>query len=82
MPSDKSLEKKQSAVCLSSGEADLRGIAEGLAQTIGLQTIAKDPGFDWTIDVHSDATAAIGIAHRRGMGRIRHLDCTDLWCQV
>lgn len=27
----------------------------------------------------SDATAGIGIARRRGMGRIRHLDVTDLW---
>ena len=29
----------------------------------------------------SDATAAIGIARRRGMGRIRHLDVMDLWVQ-
>ena len=29
----------------------------------------------------SDATAAIGIARRRGMGRIRHLDVCDLWVQ-
>ena len=29
----------------------------------------------------SDATAANGIARRRGMGRIRHLDATDLWIQ-
>ena len=60
--------KTQSTVCLSSGEAELRGIAEGLAQSIGSHTIAKDLGFDWTIDVHSDAAAAIGIARRRGMG--------------
>ena len=31
--------------------------------------------------VHSDATAAIGIAERRGLGRIRHLATTDLWIQ-
>ena len=31
--------------------------------------------------MYSDATAAIGIARRRGMGRIRHLDVTDLWVQ-
>ena len=29
----------------------------------------------------SDATAAKGIARRRGMGRIRHLDVIDLWVQ-
>ena len=36
---------------------------------------------NWTLDIFSDATAAIGIARRRGMGRIRHLDVTDLWIQ-
>lgn len=80
-PDKNNWRKTQSTECLSSGEAELKGIAEGLAQAIGLQTIAKYLGFDLTIDVHSDATAAIGIARRRGMGRIRHIDCTDLWCQ-
>ena len=31
--------------------------------------------------VHSDATAAIGIARRRGLGKLRHLDVDDLWIQ-
>ena len=31
--------------------------------------------------MHSDATAAIGITWRRGMGRIKHLDVLDLWVQ-
>ena len=33
------------------------------------------------ITVHSDATAAIGIARRNRLGKIRHLDVTDLWMQ-
>ena len=33
------------------------------------------------LHVHSDATAAIGIARRKGLGTIRHLDVTDLWIQ-
>ena len=33
------------------------------------------------IVLHSDATAAIGIARRKGMGKIRHLDVSDLWVQ-
>ena len=68
-------------MCLSSGEAELRGISDGLAQALGIQSIAKDLGLTWTIKMFSDATAAIGIARRRGMGRIRHLDVTDLWVQ-
>ena len=31
--------------------------------------------------MHTEATAAIGIARRRGLGKIRHLDTTDLWVQ-
>ena len=69
----------QTTVCLSFGEAELRGIGDGLAQAIGLQSSARDLGMSWQIDMYTDATAAIGIARRRGMGRIRHLDVTDLW---
>ena len=31
--------------------------------------------------IHSDATAAIGIARRRGLGKLRHIDVEDLWVQ-
>ena len=59
----------------------MRGIGDGLAQAIGLQSIARDLGLKWDINMYTDATAAIGIARRRGMGRIRHIDVTDLWIQ-
>ena len=70
--------KAQATVCLSSGEAELRGIGDGLAQTIGLQSIARDMGLHWRIDLYTDAASAIGIARRKGMGRIRHLDVTNM----
>ena len=41
----------------------------------------KDMGFSKPMHVHSDATAAIGIARRRGLGKLRHLDVEDLWVQ-
>lgn len=31
--------------------------------------------------IRSDSTAARGILHRRGVGRVRHLDIKDLWVQ-
>ena len=68
-------------MCLSSGEAELRGIGGGLAQAVGLQTTARDTGLHWRTDLYTDATTAIGIARRKGMGRIRRLDVTDLWIQ-
>ena len=48
---------------------------------MGLQSVAKDLGFSWSVRMHTDATAAIGICHRRGLGKIRHLAVADLWIQ-
>ena len=73
--------KTQTTISLSSGEAELHGIAMGCAQALGLQSLLRDLGWEMKIRVLSDATAAIGIARRKGLGKIRHLDCTDLWVQ-
>ena len=73
--------KTQSTIALSSGEAELNGIGQGIAQGLGVQSICRDLGYDYRLRVWTDATAAIGIARRRGMGKIRHLDTTDLWIQ-
>ena len=73
--------KTQSTIALSSGEAELVGIGSGCAQGLGLQSLAADMGWTLKLSVHSDATAALGIAKRRGLGKIRHLHCTDLWIQ-
>ena len=52
-----------------------------MAQTLGLQSLARDMNWDLKITVHSGATAAIGIAKRRGLAKVRHFDTTDLWIQ-
>ena len=31
--------------------------------------------------MHSDASAAIGICRRKGLGKVRHLATADLWIQ-
>jgi hypothetical protein len=46
-----------------------------------LQTIARDLGIELNLTVATDATAAIGIARRRGLGKVRHLATADLWIQ-
>jgi hypothetical protein len=73
--------KTQSTISLSSGEAELHGIAQGCAQGLGLQSLLRDAGWFLPLHVFTDATAAIGIARRKGLGKIRHLDVTDLWIQ-
>ena len=73
--------KTQTTISLSSGEAELHGIAYGAAQALGLQSLLRDLGWNLRIRIHSDATAAIGICRRKGIGKIRHLATTDLWIQ-
>ena len=38
-------------------------------------------GIHFDIVIMTDAAAAIGIVRRRGLGKVRHLDVTDLWIQ-
>ena len=38
----------------------------------------KDFGMDVAATLQVDASAAIGIAQRKGLGKVRHLDCQAL----
>ena len=71
----------QSTVALSSGEAELGGICRGASIGLGLQSLALDLGISLDLEVLTDATAAIRICRRRGLGKIRHLATADLWVQ-
>ena len=57
----------------------MHGISKGFSHALGIQALARYLGFEYNIRVHSDAAAAIAIARRRGLGRIRHLEVEDLW---
>ena len=59
--------KTQPTIALSSGEAELIGIGQGIAQALGLKSLAEDMNWSLELKVHTDATAAIGNAKRRGL---------------
>ena len=71
----------QTTIAQSSGEAELGGICRGASIALGLQSLAKDLGIELKVHIFTDATAAIGICRRRGLGKIRHLHVADLWVQ-
>ena len=48
---------------------------------MGLVSVARDLGYEWSLRIRTDASAAIGIRRRRGLGKIRHLATADLWIQ-
>ena len=56
----------------------VRGASDGL----GIKGFAADFNVVTGVSVHADATAALGICKRTGVGRIRHLDTRLLWTQL
>eukprot|EP00969_Alexandrium_andersonii_P234779 10366481-Alexandrium_andersonii.AAC.1 len=71
----------QKTIALSSGEAELAGVAKGAADGLGLAAIARDLGFSASLEVCADSSAAIGICRRTGIGRVRHLAVGQPWVQ-
>ena len=43
--------------------------------------MAQDFGTEVKVDIFVDASAAIGIAQRRGVGKVRHVEVNQLWLQ-
>ena len=77
----KAWSKTITTLALSSGESELAALSKGAAEGMGLESILEDFGIKAQVELHSDATAAIGIASRQGLGRIRHVAVADLWIQ-
>ena len=71
----------QKVVALSSGEAEYYGMVRGASVATGLKGMLGDLGVDVELVLYTDASAAIGIAKRRGLGKIRHLELAELWLQ-
>ena len=77
----KSWSKTQPVLALSSGEAELAAVVRASTEGIGMQSLMGDIGMEAGLEVKSDATAAIGVVSRQGLGRVRHLAVADLWVQ-
>ena len=48
---------------------------------MGMQAIAGDRGIELGIHLYTDSSAAKGIASRRGLGKMRHVEVNQLWFQ-
>ena len=77
----KSWSTTQALVALSSGEAELYGTFEASAEGLGVQALLRDLGVKAEIEVLTDASAAMGVFDRRGLGRLRHVHTNFLSLQ-
>ena len=77
----KSWSSTQKSITLSSGEAELVAAVKMSAELIGMTQLLNDWGIRSHGKVYVDSSAAIGIAQRRGNGKLRHVRVGDLWIQ-
>ena len=77
----KTYAKTLAVLALSSGEAELMSLVKASAEGMGVQAICRDFQENVSIEVQSDASAAIGMVRRKGLGKVRHLATSDLWVQ-
>ena len=66
---------------LSSAEAELYGLVAASAETMAIQAYAKDLELSLKSELYTDSSAALGIAKRAGIGKVRHLRTQGLWIQ-
>ena len=73
--------KEQGPISLSSGEAELYAVNRAASEGLGLQSLARDYGWNYGLSIELDAAATQGILQRRGLGKTRHIDVRYLWTQ-
>ena len=77
----KSWSTNQTIIALSSAEAELYALLKGASQVLGLTSMGWDFGDELSAGLWSDASAAIAISQRSGLGKLRHIPTQYLWLQ-
>ena len=72
----------QRVIALSSGEAEYYAALKGASQALGFKSMLTDLGIEAKVILHTDSSAARGIIHRAGLGKLRHLETGYLWLQA
>ena len=77
----KSWSSTQSTIAMSVGEAEYYALVKAAAEALGMQSLARDLGWDLRIRLWVDSTTAQAITARLGLGKVRHMEVKYLWAQ-
>ena len=72
----------QGVIAFSSGEAEYYAALKGASCALGFKAMLADLGIESKIVLYTDSSAARGIIHRAGLGKLRHLETGCLWLQA
>ena len=73
--------KTQTSVALSSAESEFYATLKTAQESIGIISMCRELGKSLKARLLVDASAALGVAQRLGVGKIRHLETGALWLQ-
>lgn len=73
----------QAIISLSSGESEFYSAVKGASIALGMVGLMRDLGVECAKAplLRVDSTACLGMAGRRGAGRVRHIHTPCLWLQ-
>ena len=71
----------QANIALSSAEAELNSNVKLTAECLFVKTMSSDIGVKLGVQTLTASSAAKGIQTRRGCGKVKHLEATQLWVQ-
>ena len=77
----KTWSKTQANIALSSAESDLYATLKAAQESLGVIAMAMELSQVMKARLQVDASAALGVAQRAGIGKIRHLQTGALWLQ-
>ena len=73
--------KTQANIALSSAESEFYATLKACQESLGMSALANELNLKLGIRVNVDASAALGVAQRQGLGKLRHLQTGSLWIQ-
>ncbi len=77
----KTWSKTQSTIATSSAESELYAATRGTQEGMGINTILGELGKQVKFKLLCDASAAIAIMQRQGIGKMKHVSVQWLWIQ-
>ena len=73
--------KTQTNIALSSAESEFYATLKAAQESLGMAAMIGEMNQTLKIRVLVDASAALGVAQRQGLGKLRHLQTGALWIQ-
>ena len=77
----KSWSNTQHAVATLSAESESIAMIKGTSEGIGIARIMAEFGEDIGLRLWADASTALALVEREGVGKVRHIDVGVLWLQ-